>query len=504
MNYTTELGDHSVDFLGGYSYQYSTKEEFGMKSGGFTTDSFEDWNFGAGNAINDDNLPNPELSSFKEDNTLIAFFSRINYGYKDRYFFQASIRHEGSSKFGRNHKWGNFPAVSAGWLISDEKFMKASETISSLKLRIGYGITGNQGIDNYQSLVTLGTGGKYPIYSNGEYTYYQTYGANKNPNPDLRWEKKKELNIGADFGLFNNIITGSIDYYDRKTEDLLLSYTVPQPPYVQSSIFTNVGTIGNHGFELVLHSVPVNTDKFTWSIDATGSYQTSKLIKLSNDTFIASEITGGDIGNPGALGDAVFLTEGSTIGDFWGKRFAGFTEDGEWLFYKADGSKAKTDEIAPREDNEVIGNGLPKYYMSLTNTFKYRRFDLTLYFRGKFDYDILNTVNLFYANPNVGGNVLTSALNSPVTEAPQYSDYYLESGDFVKLDNVTLGYNFNTGENSPFSMLRLYLSARNLLTFTGYSGRDPEVQDTGLYPGVDDRNFYPRTTTVTAGINVKF
>ncbi|WP_081912607.1 SusC/RagA family TonB-linked outer membrane protein [Salegentibacter sp. Hel_I_6] len=513
LTFEREIGDHAFDLLGGYSYQYTTLETFDMNNSGFTTDAFLDWNFGAGNAIIDTDLPRPSLNSFKNDNTLIAFFSRVNYSFKDRYFLQASMRREGSSKFGANNKWGNFPAISAAWLISDEQFMQNADFISSLKIRADYGITGNQGIPNYQSLVTLGTGGRYPIYpdspnADGQYipTFYQTYGANKNPNPNLRWERKKEWNVGLDFGLFNNRLTGALDVYNRRTEDLLLSYEVPQPPFVQRTIYTNVGTITNKGVELGMSFKAINSEDFSWTIDMAGSYQENELTTLSNDQFIASEIFGGNIGNPGNLGDAIRNTEGGPIGDFYGKRFAGFTQDGQWLFYKADGSVVPASEISPRDDNAIIGNGMPKYNASLTNTFRYKNFDLTVFLRGKFDYDILNTVDLFYGNPNIGGNVLTSALDqySHISEQPQYSDYYLESGDFVKLDNVTLGYNFKFGKNSPFSALRVYVNARNLAVITGYTGRDPEVQDTGLYPGVDDRNFYPRTTTITAGMNVKF
>lgn len=506
-----EIGAHAFDLLGGYSYQYSTLETFNMSNSGFTTDAFLDWNFGAGNAIIDTDLPRPNMESFKEDNTLIAFFSRLNYSYKDKYFFQASLRHEGSSRFGANNKWGDFPAVSAAWVLSDETFLESSNLISNLKLRADYGITGNQGIPNYQSLVTLGTGGRYPIYpettnSDGEYipTFYQTYGATSNPNPNLKWERKKELNIGVDFGFLKNRFTGSLDVYNRKTEDLLLRYDVPQPPYVRSEIYTNVGTITNKGIELGFSFKAISNENFSWNIDFAGNYQKNELTTLSNEQFIANEIYGGDIGNPGNLGDAIRNTEGGPIGDFYGKRFAGFTQNGEWLFYKADGSIARADEMTP-EDNAVIGNGMPKYYASLTNTFRYKNFDLTIFLRGKFDYDILNTVDLFYGNPNIGGNILTSALGqySHISEQPQYSDYYLESGDFVKLDNVTLGYNFNLDNSKVIKNLRLYVSARNLAVFTGYTGRDPEIQDTGLYPGIDDRNFYPRTTTVTTGINVK-
>ncbi|MGB3776536.1 MAG: TonB-dependent receptor [Leeuwenhoekiella sp.] len=340
-----------------------------------------------------------------------------------------------------------------------------------------------------------------------EPTYYQTYGPVKNPNPDLRWETKKEFNIGLEFGLFSNRFTGSLDLYSRKTEDLLLNYSVPQPPFVQPNIYTNVGTIKNEGIELAFTYRVINSGDFSWSADFAGSYQRNELSTLSNQIFSINELFGGDIGNPGNLGNAIRNTEGGPIGDFYGKRFAGFTRDGKWLFHKADGTVGTSSEMNDDDRDNIIGNGLPKYYASLTNTFRYKNFDLTILLRGKFDFDILNTVDLFYGNPTLlPGNVLTSALGkySQINEAPQYSDYYLENGDFVKLDNVTLGYNFKMSENSAFTGIRIYGSARNLATITGYTGRDPEVQDTGLYPGIDDRNFYPRTITTTLGVNINF
>ena len=508
LNYQIDFENSSFRLLGGYSYQYSTLEQFSASNSGFTTNAFQDWNLGAGIALRDDTLPRPELHSFKDDNTLIAYFTRLNYSLLDRYFLQASVRHEGSSRFGANNKWGTFPAVSFAWSIYDENFMKGFNGLSSLKFRMGYGVTGNQGIPNYQSLVTLGTGGQYPIFLDGaeDPTFYQTYGPNKNPNPDLRWERKGEFNVGIDFAFAQNRFNGSIDYYRRKTEDLLLNYTVPQPPFVQGSIFTNVGVLANSGLELTFNYAAISSETFQWSIDFAGSYQKNEIETLSNEQFIVSEIFGGNIGNPGNLGDAIRNTEGGPIGDFYGKRFAGFTREGQWLFYKQDGSVARSNEMTD-EDDEVIGNGLPKYNASLTNTIKYGNFDLTIFLRGKFDFDILNTVDLFYGNKNLlPGNVLRSSLTtySQIAEAPQYSDYYLENGDFVKLDNLTLGYNFQMKENSHIRSIRLFSSARNLAVITGYTGRDPEVQDTGLFPGIDDRNFYPRTTTVSLGLNVNF
>ncbi|MFC4872483.1 SusC/RagA family TonB-linked outer membrane protein [Negadavirga shengliensis] len=493
--------DHRLDLIGGYSYQYFTEESFNVNNSGFTTDAFLDWNLGAGSAINNTLLPRPGMGSSKQDNTLIAFFGRASYAYKDKYFAQLILRREGSSRFGANNKWGNFPAVSAGWTISEESFIQNIEQINNLKLRVGYGVTGNQGIPNYQSLVTLSTGGVYPQQG----VYYQTYGPARNPNPDLRWERKQEWNFGLDFSLFNDRLSGSLDVYNRETVDLLHNYTAQQPPFVRNQIYTNVGSINNRGVELFLSGVIMDKQDFSWSMDFAGNSQFNELTSLSNEVYTVSWLEFGSLPSPGNLGPAIRLEEGGAVGNFFGKRFAGFTEDGKWLFHKADGTVGPASELS-EQDLTIIGNGVPNYMASWSNNFRYRNFDLTLFFRGKFAFDILNTQELYFGNqawlPN---NLLHSAItkHAELNDNPQYSDYYLERGDFVKLDNVTLGYRFNIVSNY-IRNLRVYVTGRNLLTFTGYSGLDPELQDTGFTTGIDSRGFYPRTNSYTVGLNVGF
>lgn len=501
INYEHSWGPHNVSAIGGYSYQYSTLERFNVNNNGFTTDGFQDWNIGAGSAINNTALSRPGMGSSKEDNTLIAFFGRVNYAYKNKYFAQVIMRREGSSRFGANNKWGNFPAASVGWTISQEAFMQQLTFINNLKLRIGYGVTGNQGIDNYQSLITLGTGGLYPQ----EGIYYQTYGASRNPNPNLRWEKKMEWNFGLDYEVLNHRLSGAIDVYSRQTSDLLYRYAAQQPPFVRDNLYTNVGTIQNHGIEILISGIPVQTKTFQWTVDLTANSQFNKLSKLSNELFKATYLTFADIPNPGAMGPAIRLDEGGQIGNFYGKRFAGFSDEGKWLFYKADGSKAPASQIN-ENDRTIIGNGVPKYNIGLNQTFRYKHFDLTMLFRGKFGFDILNLQEIFFANrkylPNNISN-RTFTKHAALNDDPQYSDYYIEKGDFVKLDNLTLGYNFNL-RSGYLRNLRLYVSGRNLLTFTGYDGLDPELEDTRFETGVDSRGFYPRTRTWTVGLNVGF
>ncbi|WP_295121928.1 SusC/RagA family TonB-linked outer membrane protein [uncultured Chitinophaga sp.] len=503
LDYSTTIAeDHSFTALAGYSYQYFTTEGFNVNNNGFLTDAFLDWNLGAGNAITNNALKRPGIGSIKEDNTLVAFFGRLSYSYKQKYLAQVVVRREGSSRFGANHKWGTFPAASVGWVLTKEDFLANNNTINNLKLRLGYGVTGRQdGVANYGSLITLSTGGQY--LQDGTWT--QTYGPSVNPNPDLKWEQKKEWNLGIDYGFLNNRITGSLDLYNRKTVDLLAQYRAQQPPYIHDQLFTNVGAISNRGIELVVSATPVATKDFTWSTDVTFTYQTGKLESLSNSQFKATYFEYGSLPSPGALGNAIRVEEGQPLGNFYGKRFAGFDSDSSWLFYDKDGNKVGADQITA-EDYSVIGNGIPKFLASWSNTVKYKNFDLTLFFRGKFDYQILNLQDLYFGNlkwlPN---NVLESAIgkNGGLKDDPQYSDYYLEKGGFVKLDNITLGYNFKL-KTKYITNLRLYASGRNVATMTKYSGLDPELEDNGLTTSIDNRGFYPRTRSYTVGLNIGF
>ncbi len=350
-------------------------EGFDQSNTGFINDIFEENNMGTGTALT---LGRAGMASFKNDNTLIAFFGRVNYTFNEKYMIQGILRREGSSRFGANNKWGMFPAISAGWNISREPFMAGVSIVDELKLRVGYGVTGNSGIANYSSLVTMGTGGNY---INPDGVWRQTYGPNRNPNPNLRWEKKKELNIGVDFSLFDSRLGGAIEVYSRRTEDLLETYTSQLPPYVRESIYTNVGTIGTTGFELTLSGVVMNKGGVMWKMDIAASTATNVMKSFSNDVYKSDFKDYAPIGGFGALGNAIRTFEGGDLGNFYGKRFAGFDENGKWLFYKRDGSAVPFDQINNSIDPEqsdlaVIGNAIPKYYLGWTNTLTYKNFDL--------------------------------------------------------------------------------------------------------------------------------
>jgi TonB-linked SusC/RagA family outer membrane protein len=506
VEYTRKIADqHTASVIGGYSWRYEVNEGFSANNAGFINDIFEENNLGTGGGLA---AGKAGMSSFKNDNTLIAFFGRVNYSFLGKYMGQVILRREGSSRFGKNNKWGNFPAASVGWNISRENFMQGIDFIDDLKLRVGYGVTGNSGISNYSSLVTMGTGGNY---INPDGVWRQTYGPNRNPNPDLRWEKKKEWNIGMDFSVLNGKLNGALEVYSRKTVDLLDTYTSQLPPFVRETIYTNVGSISSKGIELTLHAVIVSTNDFTWRSDVAASTANSKMESFSNDTYKADYKDYGSIGGFGALGNAIRTFEGGDIGNFYGKRFAGFDENGKWLFYKRDGTKVPFDQvnnsIDPKtSDYAVIGNGIPKYYVSWTNSFSYKNFDLRFYLRGRFDYDILNTTEISYGNQISKTNLLKSAFDehAALKDTYQYSDYYLEPGGFLKLDEVSLGYNFNLS-TTYIRNLRLYVTGSNLAIFTKYKGNDPDyVNDIGLDPGIDGRGPYPSTRSFLIGLNVGF
>lgn len=501
VNYSGMIeGIHSMTAMVGYSYQDFTYEGFGAANRYFITDAFGYNNLGAGLHVPEGNFQNNDIWSEKRSSKLVAFFGRVNYSYDDRYMFSASLRNEGSSRFGTDNKWGLFPAVSAGWTISRESFMDNMDFIRDMKLRVGYGITGNQGIGDYISLQRLGSAGVM-LYDG---KWIPGFAPASNPNPNLRWEKKAETNLGLDIVLINDISV-NIDYYDRTTTDLLYEYAVPVPPNLYNSLWTNVGEINNTGIEFTIAARPVATTAFTWRTNFNISYNRNLLVSLSSDDFQHSHLDHTAMGAPGMSGHTVFrLEEGQPIGNMFSWKFAGFTDEGKWLFWNADNTEKLTSSEIRYEDKAIIGNGLPKSWMGFTNSFTFKNFDLNIALRGAFFFELVNTRRTFYENViMMPTNVLASALESPLIDDPQFSDYYVERGDYLKLDNITLGYNVPLA-SSAVKQLRVYVSGQNLHTFTAYEGQDPEIGITGLSPGMDFRWIYPSVKTFTFGVNVQF
>ncbi len=513
IDYKKTINDHNISAVAGYSYRYSVEQRFSGENYGFQNDLLEENNIGLGTQIL---LGKSLLGSYKEDNKLIAFFTRANYSYKGKYMFQGIYRREGSSRFGKNNKWGNFGSVSAGWNLAEEDFLKDVESINQLKLRAGYGVTGNSGIPNYRSLVLLGPGNPY-INPDGQWR--QTWGPSRNPNPDLKWETKKETNIGVDFQLFDNRFGGSLDYYVRKTDDLLGTYTSQQPSFIRDQIFTNVGQMSSRGLEVAFNYAIIRKQDFNWRIDVTASTNSSKMDRLSNSTYQGNALDLGDIGGAGDLRQAIRTFEGGKLGQFYGKRFAGFTEEGKWLFYNRNNEAVRFDQIndsrtdLENTDLAVIGNAIPRYYASMTNSFNYKNWDFRIFLRGRFGYDILNTNELFYGNkitkPN---NLLNSAFkdHDELNDTYMYSDYYIENGSHLKIDEINIGYNFKI-RTSYIRNLKLYATVQNLATISKYKGNDPDyINDTGLAPSIDalnssnNRSPYPATRSFMIGLNLGF
>ncbi|MBT1711432.1 SusC/RagA family TonB-linked outer membrane protein [Fulvivirgaceae bacterium PWU5] len=506
--YAHTLGDHNVTLLGGYSYQYNVNEGGWVNNYDFPTDKYSYSNLEAGNAMRDGLA---RMASYKNDNALIGFFGRAAYTFRDKFNVLASVRREGSSKFGANYKWGTFPSASASWLINKEPFLANVNGLTLLKLRAGYGVTGVIPRDSYQSKTALNYDGSF-FYNNGKWV--PPLQNAWNPNPDLRWEKSQEVNVGVDFELFNRRITGSVDGYVKKTKDLLFQYRVPQPPNLAERTLANVGKMENRGIEVLLRGTPVRSNNFEWNSMVTMSRNKNELLSLSNDLYQID----GDYINTGDAGDPISMTThrvevGQPLGNFWGLKSIDISDDGLWVIELPGGERKVMDDNVMSQDpnRQILGNGIPKFRLGWTNTFRYKSFDLSVVMNGAFGFQILNFQRMFYENPNINYNVLESAFDNVYGKRllaytrQAYVSYYIEDGDYLKLDNATLGYNFNVAQLKFIRAVRLYVSGSNLATITGYKGVDPEIRrDDLMFQGNDNRDKFPSIRTYTVGVNVNF
>lgn len=499
-NYQKTVNAHDFTALAGYSWRETNYQDYWMQNWDFPTDDFSYNNMGAGLALARGEAPQ---SSYQSSNKLVGYFFRLNYSLHNKYLLMASIRREGSSKFGLNNKYGNFPAISAGWNISNENFLKGSKVISALKLRGGFGITGTEPNTPYMSLNRL----NFDTYMLIDGQWVQVINPSTNANPDLRWEKKEESNIGIDYGFWNNRLTGSLDLYRRVTRDLLMDYSVPTPPYLYNTIRANAASMENKGIEFQVNFAAIDQKDLKWNTSVNYSTNRNKLLSLSDKNFqlAAGFFDAGTTEEP-IQQPIARIQIGQPVGNFWGFRSVDIDDRGYWIIEGKDG-KPKPIADQQADDKQVLGNGLPKHYLNFNNSLSYKNFDLNVTMRGAFGFQILNTPRMFYAAPVMltRGNLLRSAYDNIYGKRPladdqslNYLSYYVEQGDYWKIDNVTVGYNISL-KGTPFKALRVYASGSNLATFTKYSGVDPEVSVTGLTPGLDDRNRYPATTTFTLG-----
>ena len=501
-NYTLSLQDHQIKAVVGYSWERSMWEQSGNENKGFAYDTTLYHLIGSGTALKDGTA---NMWAGKSESTLIGFFGRVNYNYKDMLFASASLRREGSTKFGTNQKWGNFPSASLAWeLTKVPVFSKMTSAFQSLKPRVSYGVTGRSDFDAYRSMPTYSSNGSYFINNQ----WVTGFAPSSNANPSLGWEKSKAFNIGVDFAVLNSRLRGSVEYFNRKSEDLLYSYTAPQPPYVWNSILVNVGTTENTGFEVVLDYDVFSKNAFKWTTGVNYSYGTTKLSKLSNDIYKASYV---DLYLKPGVGTSEYffrIQEGGKIGQFYGYKYAGTDENGNMLIYNND-SEAIPVSQEDASFKRYIGNGAPPHFLSWNNFFSYRNWDLSFQFRGAFGFEIFN-MRKYGMGLQLSGtdNILRSAYledKDLKTGGGVISSYFLEKGDYLKLDNLTLGYTFTPKNRKLVENLRVYLAAKNIFTLTGYKGNDPSiVTSTGITPGVDSNSAYPTATQMSIGITMKF
>ena len=501
-NFQKSFGHHNLKVMAGYSWQTIMNSGFGASNKDFANDGMTYDALGKGEWGLEEG--NDGTSSYRNESRLIAFFGRVNYDYQSKYLFTASLRYEGSSKFGSNHKWGYFPAVSAGWRISQENFMKGcSNWLNDLKLRADFGVTGNQDFSSYMSLSTMTGFGQY--YYQGK--WMTVWGPSKNVNPDLRWEKGINWNIGLDFSVLKNRLSGSINYFNRTQQDLLGDYNVSIPPYLYSSTFANVGTMKNSGVEIELKGTVVDKKDFTYSTTVVESTMDNRFVSFSNSEYKGQKFYYvASTEDPFPFHYLQTPPPPPPPPPFYMWKHAGFNSSGEWVIYDRNG-EYKMGMDATDEDMVKVGNGLPKFTASWSNYFRYKNFDLNLFFRGAFGFDIFNIHEFYYGLPGMTSNVMKLAYtkNADIKGNPLVCDYFLEKGDYFKLDLVTLGYTFKFN-NKYIDSLRLSLTGKNLLTITSFSGVDPSTYSTnGLTPGATgSRNYYPTTRQFLFGLQVGF
>lgn len=492
LQYSRMFGLHSLQAMAGYTYQQNMTQSSELENTGFDSDLYKTNNIGAGSALKDGMA---WIGSHKESSRYIAFFGRVMYNWNERYLASVSLRLDGSSRFGTNNKWALFPSVSLGWRISQEEWLKDVSWLDELKLRAGYGVTGNQDFSNYKSLLLMSAKGHY--YHNGQWG--SSYAPVSNANPNLRWERKSEINAGIDFSFLNGRLGGALDLYYRHTTDLLYTYKVPVPPYDYEELFTNVGAIKNMGVEFTLNAIPVKAGDFTWNTTLTLASNKNTLDKLTNEEFKDGEYKMGHIGDP-INAYTQRLIESQSLGTFYGPIWKGVWEDGTDDFVGSIAGKVAEDYWAN------LGTAYPFLNIGWSNSLRYGKWSLSASIRAALGGKVYNTYRACYENVTRIGlrNIINTWLDhTDFTGNPIHSSKYVEDASFVKLDNLSLSYDF-TFNTAYIKGARVYLSGQNLLCITGYKGVDPEVSLGGLSPGIESTSYYPRTRTFTLGVNLTF
>lgn len=510
LNYDFKVGKSKWGLMGGYSWEEKKNNDgFGLSVEGYYNDDLGWYNMSYAQTIL--GVQNSVQSGYLEKVRNISFYGRVNYSFDSRYMLQATIRRDGSSVFGKNNRWGTFPSVSAAWNITEEKFMQNQHIFDNLKLRAGYGISGNaMGFDVYSSYNTYGASGTF-VYDGKT---YRSYGATKNANPDLKWESTGMLNIGLDFAFLKGRLNGTVEVYHKKTKDLIWSYPVSTTQYIYGWIDANVGEMTNKGIEFTLNAVPVRTKNFMWSTTLNLSHNKNTVDKMQNETFHTTNLTQGDpmVAGVSADGWTQRIMEGEPIGTFYTYQYAG-TVNGRSEYYVLDENGNRTGETTNNpslKDRSITGCAQPKLNAGWNNTLTYKNWSLNAFITGVFGNDVYNSARAHYTSAQMfsdGKNVLKEFLNNPASDASGSlpSDRFIEKGSYVRLQTLSLSYTFRNCFNDWIQDLTLYGTANNLFTITNYKGLDPEVNMGGIDPGIDYRwSRYPHTRTFMVGVKINF
>lgn len=495
--------EHKIQGMIGYSWEDNNYSSFTSQNRNFLTNDL-----GSNNLQSGTGLKTGDVSSDKNSYKLISMFARAHYSYAERYMITATVRRDGSSKFGANHKWGTFPSASAAWGISQESFMKDVKWVNDLKFRVGYGVTGNQdGLQPYKSLQLYGSEGIY--YNDG--SWQTAYKINQNANPDLKWESTAMLNVGLDFTLFNSRLNGTIEWYNKKTSDMLYNYEVPTPPFVYNKMQANVGDMTNKGIEIMLNMDILRKKDFSWNMSLNLAHNKNEITKLSSDVYTTSRLYTGDPWLRGGSGvTSHVIEEGRPVGQFYMLICEGIDENGKYIIK----DKNKDGQITD-DDRDYCGDAQPDLTFGWNNSFSWKSWDLSFFFRGSIGQKVFNNPRAAYGNNTflIGTNALNDPLVHQLTESSRICSYYIENASFMRLDNMSLGYTFNTKKIDWLDKARVYVAGQNLFVITGYKGVDPEVEifrgeitdaDAGLSPGIEHRQFFPKSRTFTLGVNLTF
>jgi iron complex outermembrane receptor protein len=509
LTYTPKIGEkHDLDVVGGYEYSTFNNHGFEAYALGFVTDVFQWNNLSAGTQ---DKSPTPV--SYIQESKLVSFFSRANYGYADKYFLTGVIRRDGSSRLAEGNKWSVFPALSASWRLSNEDFMK-NRGFSTLALRAGWGRQGNQAVQPYatQLLFRTDDGSKYPFGG----TVLTGLSAVQVGNPSLKWETSEQTNVGVDWGIMSDRFTGILDFYQKKTKDLLLRVSVPQPAVVSSRI-ENIGAVQNRGFEATFDARLLDAQSRTLSSGLVLSVERSKVTNIGagRDFIITGSVSGQ--GQSGRFSQR--LIPGQPLGTFWGPKFLRVETSGVNLGKQVFSCVATSvgctngETLSPTGSDEmIIGNANPAFSVGFHSNATWNKLDASWQWRGEFGRDVFNNTALVYStkgNAKQGRNFLAAALDDPtsIDEPSIYSSRWIENGRFIRLQNVTVGYTFNLPQLGG-RPTRVYVAGDNLLLFTPYSGYDPEVFVDANQDGIGTRGIdyltYPRARTITTGVRLTF